>query len=373
LITSWTHRVAVVAALALAAIGPARATVPQADPPKASTGTAEPTQRRFQLTLRYSYQSIPKNIQGMEFWFPFPANDAAQSVHNAFIVSPYELESQTDPDTGNVFYHMTGGPRGGVPMQTSIRVDIERTEARRDPGLAGATTPEQDKAARERWMRPERLCPLSKEARSRASRATSGRRKTVDKARGIYDYIVNNITLVNDVSRLPGAGQGDLQFVLREMKGSAVDLASAFVGLCRAADIPARTVMGLQVPEGTRSGSILGYHGWAEFYLEGTGWVPVDPAEALRHPSRRDEFFARLDPSRVAISIGRDVTLRPPQKAPPLNFFINPHWEGDGKEMPSPWVEVEFTELDEIPRMQTLPVDVDTPASPAPVTPAPGS
>jgi transglutaminase-like putative cysteine protease len=130
--------------------------------------------------------------------------------------------------------------------------------------------------------------------------------------------------------------------------------------------------MGLQIPEGTRSGSIGGYHGWAEFWLDGLGWVPVDPAEALRHPSRRDEFFGRLDPDRVAISVGRDITLRPPQKGPPLNYFINPHWEGDGKEMPSPWVEATFTELDSIPRMETVPTDAITPAPPAPVTPAPG-
>ena len=117
--------------------------------------------------------------------------------------------------------------------------------------------------------------------------------------------------------------------------------------------------MGILIPEGVRNGSIGGYHGWAEFYLDGYGWVPVDPAQAARHPSRRDEYFGGLDPNRLTISVGRDIMLVPPQKSPRLNYFINPHWEGDGVEMPSPWVEVSFTELDEIPRMTTEPSPAD--------------
>ena len=61
------------------------------------------------------------------------------------------------------------------------------------------------------------------------------------------------------------------------------------------------------------------------------GWVPVDASEAWKDPSRRDYFFGAHDANRVQFSVGRDVTLTPPQSGPALNFFIYPYVEVDGK------------------------------------------
>jgi len=52
-----------------------------------------------------------------------------------------------------------------------------------------------------------------------------------------------------------------------------------FTALCRAADIPARPIWGLlRVPPGTdrKFGDIVS-HNWAEVYISGSGWVPIDP------------------------------------------------------------------------------------------------
>ena len=353
----------------LLAIGASRAAAPA--PESAASPAAVPhAPRLFQVSMRYSYQTMPKSVKAFEFWFPFPSSDSSQTIHNALLLSPQDMELGADPETGNAMYHMTSGPRGGVPMEVSIRMDVQRLEQRLDltKPPAHPTPADQDAAVRARWLRPEKRSPASREAKSRASRAVSGRKKPLDRARAIFDDVVNNMTLLADASRMPGAGQGDLQFTLKEMKGTAVDMAAAFVGMCRAMEIPARSVMGLLIPEGVRSGSIGGYHGWAEFYLDGYGWVPVDPAQAARHPSRREEYFGGVDPSRLTISMGRDIMLVPPQKGPRLNYFINPHWEGDGAEMPSPWVEASFTELDEIPRLTAppAPADATTPTTSQP-------
>jgi hypothetical protein len=53
----------------------------------------------------------------------------------------------------------------------------------------------------------------------------------------------------------------------------------AFTTLCRAANVPARLVWGLEVLPPAKAADRVGYgsHNWAEVYLSGVGWLPVDP------------------------------------------------------------------------------------------------
>jgi hypothetical protein len=60
--------------------------------------------------------------------------------------------------------------------------------------------------------------------------------------------------------------------------------------------------------------------------------VPVDVSEANKDPATKDYFFGNLDANRVAFTTGRDVDLTPKQDGPPLNYFIFPYVEVDGKE-----------------------------------------
>jgi transglutaminase-like putative cysteine protease len=73
---------------------------------------------------------------------------------------------------------------------------------------------------------------------------------------------------------------------------------------------------------------------WADFYLDGAGWIPVDASEAWKHPERRDYYFGHHDADRVALSTGRDIRF-PGMNGPPINFFVYPYAEKNGKPSPS--------------------------------------
>ncbi|HET6373177.1 MAG TPA: transglutaminase-like domain-containing protein [Candidatus Polarisedimenticolia bacterium] len=309
--------------------------------------TVAPKTRMFEITMRYAFSTFPQEAQAYDYWFPMPLQDDRQWIYNRVIIAAYPVDFILLPDTGTELIHMKSGPRAQVPMSFKLTLDVERREDLRNDFRApkAKLSAEEQKAAKEiaaRWLQPEKLIPIDAAAKSRASAITAGKKTPLDKARAIYEHITDKMTLLAGPGQVPGAGGGSLAFVLRENKGDSLDLASGFVGLCRAAGIPARSIVGFQVPHGVPNGKISSYSGWAEFYLEGIGWVPVDLAEGIRNIGRRSYYFGALDENRVALSVGRDIVLAPPQSGPPLNWFTYPYWEADGERMPAPGVEVMF-------------------------------
>ena len=107
--------------------------------------------------------------------------------------------------------------------------------------------------------------------------------------------------------------------------GNCTDYHSYFMSLSRSMDIPARFHMGFSIPSGV-SGSIDGYHCWADYYIDDKGWYPVDISEADKDPEKADYFFGTVNSNRVEFTTGRDLELHNYKKH--INFFIYPLVEG---------------------------------------------
>jgi hypothetical protein len=73
-------------------------------------------------------------------------------------------------------------------------------------------------------------------------------------------------------------------------------------------------------------------------------WIPVDSSEASKDPAKRDYFFGHHDEDRLEFSRGRHLTLAPAQQGPPLNFFVHPYAEVDGR--PHQAIDGKFTFAD---------------------------
>lgn len=176
------------------------------------------------------------------------------------------------------------------------------------------------------------MVPLTDRFKQIAHQTIESKPTTVGRAKALYDYVLRRMTY--DKSGR-GWGRGDANFACDIGKGNCSDFHSFFIALSRSADIPARFWIGFPLPTAPGLQTISGYHCWAEFYIDGLGWVPVDISEADKHPDRASYFFGRLDDNRIAFSLGRDLVL-PDQQGPPLNFFVYPYVEVDGK----PWSDV---------------------------------
>jgi len=141
-----------------------------------------------------------------------------------------------------------------------------------------------------------------------------------------------------------GCGKGDVCALLKKPGGKCTDIHSVFVALCRAAGVPAREIFGVRIGKKEMQDISSWQHCWAEFYLPGYGWVPVDPADVRKmmlkgnlkpHDPKakelRNYFWGGWDAYRVKLALGRDLILNPVQQGGPLNTFGYPYAEVGGE------------------------------------------
>jgi transglutaminase-like putative cysteine protease len=69
--------------------------------------------------------------------------------------------------------------------------------------------------------------------------------------------------------------------IVKRGEGECRAWSTLFTGLCRAAGVPARHLWGmiLLVPDEKNPKGGIRSHVWAEVYLSGAGWIPVDPQD----------------------------------------------------------------------------------------------
>ena len=162
--------------------------------------------------------------------------------------------------------------------------------------------------------------------------------ETRGQARAIYDGVLDHM----QYEKRPGYGRGDVRWACRSGYGNCTDFHSLFISIARLHGVPARFEIGFPVPRDRTTNQIKGYHCWARFFEPRAGWVPVDISEGKKHPELREYYFGNLDKDRVGFTVGRDLELVPRQHGGPLNYFIYPHVEVDGKSCDSALLQTRF-------------------------------
>jgi transglutaminase-like putative cysteine protease len=155
----------------------------------------------------------------------------------------------------------------------------------------------------------------------------------------LYDVVRNHMRYSKEGT---GWGQGDAVWACDSKYGNCTDFHSLFISLARSQKIPAKFEIGFPLPEKRGASEIPGYHCWAFFKPKDEGWIPVDISEAWKNPKMQDYYFGNLTEDRVTFSTGRDIDLVPKQDGKPLNFFIYPYVEVDGKPYAADKIQKKF-------------------------------
>jgi transglutaminase-like putative cysteine protease len=306
-------------------------------------------------TIRFSYAveigPFAEAEEPAQIFVPLAESDEHQRVVSRKVTASIPGAIDREDTHGNVFWHAELDEPAG--QSVSVRVDyvVERAPWRNDeldtvPGDATLTSAEVRRL--QQYLDADTLVPVNhpvlKPALEEIRRAAPPE-DMAKTARAIYDWLVDNIEYKKVGT---GWGNGDTFWACSERYGNCTDFHSLFNALARSSNIPARFEIGFPISESREGGTINGYHCWAEFYLPGAGWIPIDASEAFKHPERREEFFGSQSADRIRFSTGRDIELSSSQTAGPLNYFVYPHVELGGKLWKGP-MEKTFTYEDITP------------------------
>jgi transglutaminase-like putative cysteine protease len=284
-------------------------------------------ERTFTFEYKATVKDIPATAQKLDLWIPIPHDDAYQRIANVRVDTPYPYKISVG-DQGNTMLHL----EIARPKETSIPVTVtfEAVRKERIQSTVAVSRTAASPTDLERWLQPDRLVPRDDKIRGWAREVVDAAHAKTDleMGRAIYNHIVATVKYDKTGK---GWGRGDIYYACDARRGNCTDFHAIFIGYARAMGIPARFAMGFGLPTDRGAGKIGGYHCWAEFYAKGIGWVPVDASEAAKDPAKREYFFGAHDENRVELSKGRDVVLTPKQQGDPLNYFVYPYAEVDGK------------------------------------------
>ncbi len=281
----------------------------------------------FDVTYRTQIRSLPSDAEDVHVWMPLPPSDHAQQISNLEIDSPFPHAITYDDTFGTQMLHVeTHTPVEPFGVEARYRV------TRRRAGVHQATL---DPNEAQKYLQFTRRVRVTDDIERFTDEIVGHTSDPFEIGRRVFDGIQE--ILFYD-SAIPGCGTGDTAWIMKHRRGKCDDYHALFMASMVSRDVPVRWEQGfpLPFPDGGRvaagqlEGDCTGSHCWASFYAPSHGWVPVDVSEADKAGARGSFFFGNLSPNRFQVSVGRSVTLNPPQGGEPLSTFAFAYAESDG-------------------------------------------
>jgi len=257
----------------------------------------------------------------LKLWVPLPVEYGPQQNVTIMALQPEQYlrsTTGTGADIGLAYFEIPLLEVRDPFVNVSARFRF--TEYTQRFTIDPATVQPYDTSAPEymKYTAPSTNIALTPEMKKKALEIVGNETNPYLQAQKIYRYISDTLPYSHAPHmQLEATGKPRSVYVLETGIGDCGAQSQYFAALCRSIGIPARVPSGYQMilqPAGT--------HVWAEYYVEGYGWIPADvtvaegadwsyTATALERQQYRDFFSRNLDPYRYVIQKDVDVPLSP--------------------------------------------------------------
>lgn len=241
------------------------------------------TWRTFEITTNVELRQA---MGASRVWLPVPVVDGPwqRSLESSWSGNARSMKLVSDQKYGAKMLLAEFDANQADPMvQLTSRVQTMS----RAVSWSDKSPTKEDAEVLKAWLAPTELMPTDGIVRDTALQVTKGAKTDLDKTRAIYEWIVAN---TYREPKVRGCGVGDIKSMLETQNfgGKCGDINGLFVGLCRAAGVPARDVYGIRlVPSAFGYRELSGnpanlksaQHCRAEVFLRDYGWVAMDPAD----------------------------------------------------------------------------------------------
>ena len=295
-------------------------------------------ERSGQIELVVSI-AAPDDSKNVRVWIPYPVSNNMQDISNVKINGNFSQSGvYGEKETGNLALYAEWTTPTKDRAITLIFDATARESIKRDMPATEPAIPVEI----QEYLKSTAFIPTDGKVKEIALGITNDKQKISEKAKAVYQWVVENTVRDPEVK---GCGTGEVEKVIAKKGGKCADISSVFVSVARAAGVPAREVFGLRLGKKGEEDMTGGHHCWTEFYVPGYGWVPADPADVRKAmlvdkldlkgaQDKIDYYFGGVDPYRIALARGgRGYYLNPRQNDGPLNYFMYPYAEINGKSL----------------------------------------
>ena len=274
---------------------------------------AAPKRMRVTYTLTVAADAVPAG-ETIRCWLPFPRRDVPRQS-DVRLLGASEAQYTLAPDScRHSTLYMEQQAVAGEPTVFSETFEYTSAGERHDlrriaprPYDTASETYRTYTSERERHIR------FTPRLRALAATITGDAATPVQKAERIFRYICDRYPWASareysTIDNIP-------EYVVDNGHGDCGQVSLLFITLCRISGIPARFQSGFMMHPGAWN-----LHDWAEIYIEGTGWVPVDQSFGMPDYARNDDerlfFLGGIDSWRMAVNNDYGCPLYPAKRFP---------------------------------------------------------
>jgi hypothetical protein len=263
-------------------------------------------------------------MEDLRLYQPYPIDWDGQYDVSILQIIPSATRISEEPTFGNkiIFWHPQIMPGKGNSSDFVIVFTLKAYETISNINFSSIESYNKKSEDYILYTRSERFIECSDpQIRKLAQEIADSETNPYLLAQKFYNYVIDNIQY-----KAIGKGLKGAKATINSLSGECGDFSASFIALCRSSGIPARPIVGWWAASGNDQ-----YHVWAEFYLEGIGWLPVDPTVG-QQPNQRNQYFGKMDNRRIILNKGFNIQFIPPMPdGSTAQFLQAPLWWFWGK------------------------------------------